>query len=331
MRAVRTGAAVVAALALVGVATPAQALPGLTTCADPHSTNAGRISTTPAGPATGAITGHAVTTAFALGGDDLVAAPPPAGYVAAVSLLQAGCELASAIGVSGGTPASGRLALATLTLRTDLPQQLWLDPSVNSRIPALGSVPVYQDRVAWILVSPVPVSCFSTTPQPTVVPPYEVTAIDAATGASAVFYQDALPPCQGSSIPPLVSIPYQEVSIPWHLVSRANNQSHAKVTAAWAACEKFTNTGYRHSEFVFPPTAPTPAQQAHDAKTRAPYETTMSHRPLWTLTVSVNRPIGPACGRPRTHLITVFPQENDKKLSKQMRHTPLGALITRQY
>ena len=58
---------------------------------------------------------------------------------------------------------------------------------------------------------------------------------------------------------------------------------------------------------------------------------TMNHRPLWSLTISVNRPIGPACGKPKTRLITVFPQELDKTLSKEMRHTPLGALITKQY
>ena len=329
MKVVRAAAAVAAALSLSGLSTPAQALPGLTGCADPHATNARRISTTPPGAATDAITGHAVTTTFTLGGDNLVAAPPPAGYLPAVTLLQAGCELASAVGPSGSTAASGRLALATLTVRTDLPQQLWLDPSINSRIPALGTVPVYQRRVAWILVAPALLDCFSTTPQPVVTPPYEVIAIDAATGSSAVLYQDTLPPCAGTPTPALVSIPYQQVSIPWHLVSRAKDQTHAKVTAAWAACEKFTWTGYRRSEM--PPNLPTPAQQAKDAKKLAPYQMTMSHRPLWSLTVSVNRPIGPSCGKRKSHVITVFPQELDKTLSQQMRHTPLGALITQQY
>ncbi|BEP14627.1 hypothetical protein acdb102_29380 [Acidothermaceae bacterium B102] len=316
---------------LVGVtAPPAVAqVRGLVGCANAHATNEKRLGTTPAGPATSAITGHTVTTTFALGGDELVAAPPPAGYVPAVSYLQAGCELASAVGVSGKTPASGRLALATLTLRTDLPTQLWIDPSINSRLPALGAVPVYQDRVAWILVSPVQVSCFSTTAQPPTLAPNEVTAVDAATGASAVFYQDALPPCAGTSTPALVSIPYQTVSLPWHLVSRAKNQGHAKVTASWASCEKFTWAGYRRGEF--PPNFPTPAQQAHDAATFAPYETTMSHRPLWTLSISVNRPIGPPCGAPKKRVITVFPQELDKTLSKEMRHAALGAVITQQY
>ena len=207
-----------AALLVSATAPPAVArVRGLVGCANPHATNQKR-----------------------LGGDDLVAAPPPAGYVPAVSYLQAGCELASAVGVSGSTPGSGRLALATLTLRTDLPSQLWIDPSINARIPALGAVPVYQSRVAWIMVSPVQLSCFSTTPQPPAVAPYEVTAVDAATGASAVFFQDALPPCAGTSTPALVSIPYQTVSLPWHLVSRAKNQGHAKVTASWASCEKFT-------------------------------------------------------------------------------------------
>src|SRR4051794_32989959 len=242
MRAARAVAAVVAGLSLIGLAGPAQALPGLTPCAGPHATNARRISTTPPGPATGAITGHTVTTSFTLGGDNVVAGPPPDGYVPAVTMLQAGCELASAVTPGGSTPASGRLALATLTLRTDLPQQLWLDPSVNSRIPVLGDVPVYQSRVAWILVAPVPSTCFSTTPQPAGSPPYEVIGIDAATGRSAVVYQDTLPPCAGTSTAALVSIPYQQVSIPWHLVARAKNQTYAKVTAAWATCEKFTWT-----------------------------------------------------------------------------------------
>ena len=322
--------AVVVLVSLVGVAAPAQAAGlRLASCASSHATSKGRLGTTPPGAATGAITGHAVTTTFSLAGDDLVAAPPPAGYVPKVSFLQAGCELASAIGVDGTTPASGRLALATLTLRSDINQELIVDTSVNSRIPALGKVPTYQNRVAWILVSPTPLECFTTTPQPATVSPYQVRAIDPATGASAIVFQDTRPTCNGESTVPSVTIPYQQVSLAWHLVSRAKNQSHAKVTAAWASCEKFTWAGYRNSEF--PPNLPSPSQQAHDAKTLAPYQIKMNHRPLWSLTISVNRPIGPPCGTPKVRLITVFPQELDKKLSKEMRHVPLGALITRQF
>jgi hypothetical protein len=321
----------VATVSLVGVAAPARAAGlRLTPCASPHPTSAGRLATTPPGAATGAITGHAVTTTFSLGGGALVAAPSPAGYLPKVSFLQAGCELASAIGADNATPASGRLALATLTVRSDVNHDLIVDTSVNSRVPALGKVPTYQNRVAWILVSPTPPECFSTTPQPATVSPYQIRAIDAATGASAIVFQDTLPPCNGSAATvPSVTVPYQQISLAWHLVSRAKNQSHAKVTASWATCEKFTWTGYRHSED--PPNLPSPAQQAHDAKTLAPYQIKMNHRPLWSLTVSVNRPIGPPCGTPKVHVITVFPQELDKTLSKEMRHVPLGALITQQY
>jgi hypothetical protein len=322
--------AVVAAVSLVGVAAPVQAAGlRLTSCASPHATSKGRLATTPPGAATGAITGHAVTTTFSLAGDDLVAAPPPAGYVPKVSFLQAGCELASAVGVDGTTPASGRLALATLTLRSDVNQELIVDTSVNSKIPPLGTVPTYQNRVAWILVSPTQLDCFSTTTAPATVSPYQVRAIDAATGTSAIVFQDTLPPCNGVSTVPSVTIPYQQVSLAWHLVSRAKDQGHAKVTAAWASCERFTWAGYRHSED--PPNLPSPGQQAHDAKTVAPYQVKMNHRPLWSLTVSVNQPIGRPCGKPKVHVITVFPQELDKLLPKEMRHVPLGALITQQY
>lgn len=330
VRAGSAGLALVAAASLSALAAPAlAAAPHLTPCASPHATSKQRLATTPPGPAVGAITGHAVTTSFSLAGGALVASPPPSGYQPKVSFLQAGCELASAVGGDGNTPASGRLALATLTVRSDVNQDLIADTSVNSRIPALGKVPTYQDRVAWILVSPTAVDCFSTTPQPATPSPYQVRAVDAATGASALVFQDTLPPCNGVTSVPSVAVPYQEVSIAWHLVARAKNQGHAKVSAAWASCEKFTWTGYRHSED--PPNLPTPAQQAHDAKTLAPYQMKMNHRPLWSLTVSVNRPVGPPCGRPKVHVITVFPQELDKTLSKEMRHTPLGALITRQY
>jgi hypothetical protein len=318
-----------AVVGLVGVATPARAAGlHLLSCASPHATSTGRLGTTPPGAAIGAVTGHAVTTTFSLAGDDLVAAPPPSGYVPRVTFLQAGCELASAVGPPGSTPASGRLALATLTLRSDINQDLILDTSVNSRIPALGAVPSYQHRVAWILVSPTPSSCFTTTPGPAAMSPYQVRAIDAGTGASAILFQDTPLPCNGDTAPPSVTIPYQQVSLAWNLVARAKNQGHAKVTASWASCEKFTWAGYRHSED--PPNLPTPAQQAKDAKTLAPYQIKMNHRPLWSLTISVDRPIGPACGEPRAHVITVFPQELDKTLPKEMRHTPLGALITQQ-
>lgn len=329
VRAGCAGVALAAALSLVGVAPAGAAALRLTPCASPHATSKGRLATTPPGPAVAAIAGRAVRTAFSLAGDDLVAAPPPAGYVPRVSYLQAGCELASAVGVDGSTPGSGRLALATLTLRGDINQELIVDTSVNSRIPALGVVPTYHNRVAWILVSPTQLDCIGAAPAPAAVSPYQVRAVDAATGASAILFQDARPPCNGESTVPSVTIPYQQVSVAWHLVSRAKNQGHATVTAAWAACEKFTWAGYRNSEF--PPSQPNPGQQAHDANTLAPYQIKMNHRPLWSLTISVNRPIGPACGKPRLHRITVFPQELDKTLSKQMRHTPLGALITRQY
>ena len=330
VRMARAAVAVVAAAGLVGVGAPARAAgPRLTPCASPHATSQGRLGTTPPGAATGAITGHAVTRTFSLAGDDLVAAPPPAGYVPKVSFLQAGCELASAIGVDNTTPASGRLALATLTLASDIGRELIVDTSVNSRIPALGAVAAYDNRVAWILVSPTQLDCFSSTPQPKTPSPYQVRAIDAATGASAIVFEDTLPPCNGESTAPSVTVPYQQVSLAWHLVSRATNQGHAKVTAAWASCEKFSWAGYRHSEE--PPYETTPGQQEHDANTLAPYQMKMNHRPLWSLTVSVDRPIGPPCGSPKVHVITVFPQEIDKKLPTQMRHTSLGALITQQF
>jgi hypothetical protein len=331
--ATRAGCVLVSAVTagtLLGPALPAQAVGlRLTLCASPHATSKGRLATTPPGAAVGAITGHAVSRTFALAGDDLVAAPPPSNYVPRVTFLQAGCELASAVGTEGTTPRSGRLALATLTVRADINPELLVDRSVNSRIPPLGALPTYVNRVAWILVSPTQLNCNSSPAPAGTVSPYQVRAIDAATGASAILFQDTLPPCPGISSAPSVTIPYQTVSLAWHLVSRAKNQSHAKVTASWASCEKFTWTGYRHSED--PPNFPTPAQQAHDAKSLAPYQMKMNHRPLWSLTVSVNRPVGPPCGKLKAHVITVFPQELDKTLPKEMRHVPLGALVTQQY
>ncbi len=317
----------VVAASLVGPTAPAHAATlQLTSCASSHATSNGRLGTTPKGAATGAITGHAVTTAFALAGNDLVAAPPPAGYSPKVSFLQAGCELASALGIDNLTPGTGRLALATLTLRTDVRHALMVDKSVNSRIPSLGPVPTYQARVAWILISPTDYGCADDA-QPTV-SPYQVRAIDASTGASAVLFQDSLV-CNGVTDGPSVTIPYQQVSLAWHLVSRSKGQGHAKVTAAWAACERFGWAGYRHGQEGQP--YPTPVQQKHYDTTLAPYQIKMNHRPLWSLTVYVNRPIGPACGRAKEHLITVFPQELDKTLPAEMRHNPLGALITQRY
>src|SRR4051812_15568950 len=133
VRAGCAGVVVVTTVSLAGLASTAQAAGlRLPPCASPHATSTGRLATTPPGPATAAITGHAVTSAFALAGDALVAAPPPAGYLPRVGYLQAGCELASAVGLDGSTPASGRLALATLTVRSDVNQDLIADTSVNS-------------------------------------------------------------------------------------------------------------------------------------------------------------------------------------------------------
>ena len=183
----------------------------------------------PLGPATGHVSGNLVTSTFAFT-RDLVIAPPPRGYRPVVTAAQARCELHSA--VSTGPVGLGQVALATVTL---------------TGAQSFGRPP-YKARVAWIDIaysSDVAPSCPagaepSTSPAaqwPTPAGgPQQVVAVDAATGASALFYEEHYT-CTGNPPAPTAGVPLQVQSLPWTLISRTGGT--LTLRAGWPSCEAF--------------------------------------------------------------------------------------------
>jgi hypothetical protein len=314
----------------------------LPACADPAASGKMLLSTTPDGPAKDAITGNAVTTAFSLENGAFAAAPPPAGLVPAVTAEQAGCQLTSAMGVRGFGTGPGRLGLATVTIGRDVTFQ----DSAGVSVPVPHrSVPVYQQRVAWILVTAVNnnvSSCPSMDPaaasrqtistppatQPTVAEtPYEIFSIDASTGADAVMFEDGTsPPCFGGPPgPPLVSVPYQILSVPWSMTSRAVDGQSAQITSAWASCEVYTGTGATYVTNIRPGRLPSPPAPVTSFTGLQAWIDSVTH----LLSITVTRPFGPECGPPEQHALTVHPEKVGLAIpTTTIRAGPLGLIAS---
>ncbi len=256
------------------------------------------VTDIPDGPATGAIAGEAVTTAFAFD-STLTIAPPPRGYQPAVTQAQARCELESA--VSSGPVDPGVVALATVTLTG----------------PSPAGVPPYQGRVAWVMIddsSDVAPSCPAESPEPSAPAspdwptprggPEQVTAVDARTGGSAM-YVDEHYSCVGDPPAPTIGVPLQVQSVPWTFVSRTAGQ--LTLRSAWPACEAFAA-----NQTVGPP----PGFNGMSL--------TMGQRVSGLIAVRVWRPFGSRCGPDVRHDIEITPDVAGKPLPVTVSHAPLG-------
>jgi hypothetical protein len=255
----------------------------------------------PDGPATGAITGAAVSSTIDFT-RNLTITPPPAGYRPTVTQDQAICALGSA--VSTGPAGYGPVALATVTLSGPQP----------------AGVPAYQHRVAWVqfgyspdaapscpAVFPEPSATASTAPPEWPTPnggPEQVTAIDASTGGSAMFLDEHYV-CAGDPPAPTVGVPLQIQSVPWTLVSRTADS--ATLRAGWPSCEAFAA-----NEYVGPP-------PGVDSFTLAEYQ-----RESGTIPIRVWRPLGPTCGPNVSHDITVSTDRPGQPLPTALAYAPLG-------
>lgn len=301
-------------------------------CADQSATDKMLLSTTPDGPAKDAVSGTAVTTSFSLGNGAFTADPPPTGYAAAVTAGQAGCQLASAMGVRGFTAPPGRLALATVTIASSL----YREPSVDAGEPASNAnpdlLPSYQHRVAWILISaadnnvsscPTRAPSLSQAAVASAEPahPYEVFGIDATTGASPIMYEDPFAVCGGmASSAASVSVPYQILSVPWTIVSRAADGSSAQITASWSGCEVYTLAGSTYATSAASRPSGAPTQPATSANTLHAWV----QRPHGDLAITVNRPFGADCGPATAHTLTLHPAVVGATIPAAVAHDPLG-------
>jgi hypothetical protein len=326
---------------LVAETTSPAAQLSLPPCADPAASAQRLLDDTPAGPATGAITGDKVTTTFTLEAGAFTADPPPAGYQPAVTAEQAGCQLTSGYAPNGSASGPGRLALATVTIRLDvqvLTPLAVLGP--NSAVPDLGPVPIYQHRVAWLLVTaannnvgscplqlargappsapPSAPASGATASGPTSV--YEVFAIDAATGTSAVLFEDTYRLCPGgAATPATVAVPYQVMSVPWSLKSIAPDQQTAVITGEWASCERYTSAGTTYGTQALTPAEIQQQQPFHAwiGQPQQPY-----------VEITVNRPFGPPCGPPQPHRMTLHPERVGLSIPPHPEPGPLGIVAS---
>jgi hypothetical protein len=301
-------------------------------CADQSATDKMLLPATPDGPAKDAVSGTAVNTSFSLGDGAFTADPPPTGYAAAVTAGQAGCQLASAMGVRGFTAPPGRLALATVTIASSL----YREPSVDAGEPATNAnpdpLPTYQHRVAWVLISAANNNVSSC---PTMAPstaqaaaasaepphPYEVFGIDATTGGSPFMYEDPYALCQGLALDPAsLSVPYQILSVPWKILSRAADGLSAQISASWSSCETYTLAGTTYATNTPSRPSGAPTQPATSANTLHAWV----QPPHGDLAITVNRPFGADCGPASAHTLTLHPAVVGATIPAAVAHGPLG-------
>jgi hypothetical protein len=215
-----------------------------------------------AGPAGTDLTGGADRHGFALDGGKFTITPPPAGDLPKVSRALAECEEQAALG-TGGWPLSTELSglaigYGLVSVMPGLPVQA-VQGYPGMVTPAQA---FYHDRLAWVFVfRNVPVASCPAEHLPSAPSPaasaysgyeYEVFIVDAATGGSALIYNESAPrPCGLAGVSqPSLSIPVETISVPWKLDSRNPDGYSGMLTAYVPPCY-----GYFKTTGVIPGTA----------------------------------------------------------------------------
>jgi hypothetical protein len=210
-----------------------------------HRLRPGRLK----GPAERDQTNHVVTSEWSVDHHKLRVAPPPAGATAAIGIRQAARNLLAALtpnnfSIADTLNAGEQLELADVTVssRTRTGYNYSVSSGSERDRPA-----VYRRRLAWVLVtafSP-PTSCPSTGGTARKRPAanrrsfgYQVYALDAQSGGSPLIYTESGPePCgfQGW-VAARVSVPHEQISMPWTLDSVARDRESAELTASYSTC-----------------------------------------------------------------------------------------------
>lgn len=308
-----------------GAVVPAwRGLPGCTLPSLPAvgSSPAGLAQMVLGGPAVGALRGGAAGSAFSLDGGDLTVAPPRAGDRPAVPVGQAECAALASLNfnnapllgsaLQGGVAVGyGRVSVAPGLLSAS-PHGAYsiADAGGGSSAPTLLPPSAYQQRLAWVVVvrevlvsscPMMPATATATAPKVAAVPSdygYGVFLVDARTGADALLYVEGYPqPCGGPGrVAPSVTVPAEQVSVPWTLVSRSPDGYSGQVSATVLPCD-----GYPHTVLV--------------------------DRDRPDLGVVVLRPVGPACGQPSQVGLGVHAATVTSNLPAQIGHDPVGLYI----
>lgn len=246
----------------LGLTHVSRALPSdspLTTCTDPHPVSPRPVDTALAKD----FAAQRVRTTFTLSGGTFTAAPPPPSAAPAIDANVAFCNLlagftaenVSVVDVARQSGLSFGLAVVTISDGVQHP-----DVGTSLGQKKAGVAP-YHARLAWIaLMAPeVESSCpamlpssarRSTGPAQPHLPPYQVLAVDANTGADGVVYSartDKLcgfPGYRSATVSPAV----ESVSVPWALDSRGPGSQSATITYQPRSCDQpidvtFVGTG----------------------------------------------------------------------------------------
>jgi hypothetical protein len=272
------------------------------------------------GPAPSALTGGPAQSSFSLDDGGLVVKPPHAGDDPTISRSDAECvALTSRSAVSYtlldphmlGTE-SVAIGYGRVTIGSEVrPTQMDLRPSPDAPPTVPPSPPLYQDRLAWLVVVPDQraSSCpaFNPPSSTPAAPPvgvrsdakvdeYKVLLLDARTGGSAVVYTAGAAGGCGSPVrnPPTVDVPLQRVSVPWKLGTRDRHDYTATISAEVLPCDQYDR----------------------DINVDA-YEPVAA--------VVVERPVEPHCGSAKSVVLTLHAAAD--ALPATIGHAPLGPYI----
>ncbi|MDQ1457800.1 MAG: hypothetical protein QOH28_3420 [Actinomycetota bacterium] len=328
-RRVLSAAVVVAVLAIGGVlvatlttggrgssvAVSPSTAPALADCVLPALPQPG-AGTTPndlAGPAVSALKGGPVLAPFSLDGGKFSVSPPLAGDAPVVTAQQAECAALASIDPSGS---SSPLGLATdyggaavgygqVTIAPELiahPAPNLMGQTNQNTKPSIPRPRPYQHRLAWLVVVKNVLIFHGPSGGVSIPKPgpeqygYLVFVVDAQTGSDALMYAESQPG-PGGMIAAAVSVPVEQISVPWTLVSRSPGGYRGTVEASVLPCD-----GY-------------PKPVSVEA-TRA------------AVGVVVQRPFGASCGAAVQVTLPLIAATVTSDLPVDIAHDPLGPAIT---
>ncbi len=265
------------------------------------------------GPALIALKGGAAQSDFSIDGNNLVVEPPGRNDHPTITAHQAECDALASLNLqnealstsfgSGVAVGYGRVSVASLLFPpvTHIPGLI--DDTPGDVQPKFARVTLYNNRLAWVVVfahhvvAPCPLASgatTTTTPLPTDFD-YQVFLVDAHTGRDALIYTESAPGLCGSSgrMPPTLSQPREQVSVPWSLTSRNAKGYSGTITTTVLPCD-----GYSDPVFI---------DQGGSG-----------------LEVLVVRPVGARCGAAKRVRLTVDAATVTSDLPATITHDPVG-------
>jgi hypothetical protein len=265
-----------------------------------------------AGPAVTALRGGPARSPFSLDAGKFSLSPPLDGDVPIVTAQQAECAALASIGPNGNSPLDlaasyggaavgyGRVTIASALVAKAAPDLIGqTDENTN---PTLPPPTQYEHRLAWVVVVKNVLSFHGPAQGAVTAKPrpdqygYLVFVVDAQSGTDALMYAESQPG-PGATIAASVSIPVEQVSVPWTLASRSPGGYAGTIDATVLPCD-----GY-------------PKPVSVDA-TRA------------AVAVVVRRAVGASCGAPLHVTLPLVAATVTSDLPAEIAHDPLGPAVT---